>query len=621
MENVKLDPGFEEVPLDEGFEEVPLDNLSPSVTAAEPPTNNDGFDYQAGLSGLAQGTTLGFSDELGATADVASDYLTGNSVGKKWREYQKLREAANKADAERSPMSYTTGEIGGAIGAGLITAGLGTGGAAASIARSTLGPGAEAFLAAKNAGIVGSAASGLVEGAGLGAIQGLGTSQRDINDLTGLAKDAASAATIGGAIGGTVSGSMKALGSTLNIGKKALGNQGETNILRQVGKAYNYGKEGINLGSDKVLADLSRTKGKQFAKDLTDAILEADKLNGQRFGSVLEAAEASGIKINPDLQTQVDAEKLIGLVKNTPGLSDAIDTRPLDFLKTTIEKQKKGLSVSQAKEIQDHLDIVMEDLLQYNSNEGTAAKKLVNSIKNNLEKNIADNVPGYADASEKFSTFREKVPEMMLSGNIPEEFNTKFFGNLKNKKTDLYKKSLQVLRKANLPGEAVESERGIMSQLGENLTDLETSNPQAIKAMGGSAKEIADKLRSQSDEMALLRHSQGYEPSEGSQGIIKRTISGLAGTGRGIMTGVANKAGLAAQSAPVKMGQKLFTVPIDQLLVFAQKLKKFNQPMGDALERALNNKSDGAKKAILFKLLQDPNYRNLLREEGLDDEG
>ena len=93
MDDVKLPEGFEEVPLPDGFEEVPL-------TEQSKPSELD-----AALAGGAQGSTFGYSDELGAAKDVVSDYFTNNKLGKSWREYQKLREAQNKALAEEFPLS------------------------------------------------------------------------------------------------------------------------------------------------------------------------------------------------------------------------------------------------------------------------------------------------------------------------------------------------------------------------------------------------------------------------------------------------------------------------------------------------------------------------------------
>lgn len=137
MADVKLDAGFEEVPLDEGFEEVALAPPSapkdPSQMSIEEANAADAEfqrqqtqrEIEAGLAGAAQGATFGFSDELGAAKDVASDYLSGNKLGKKWREYQKMRESANKQLSEESPLAYTGGELAGGVASSLVMPNIG----------------------------------------------------------------------------------------------------------------------------------------------------------------------------------------------------------------------------------------------------------------------------------------------------------------------------------------------------------------------------------------------------------------------------------------------------------------------------------------------------------------
>ena len=126
--------------------------------------------------------------------------------------------------------------------------------------------------------------------------------------------------------------------------------------------------------------------------------------------------------------------------------------------------------------------------------------------------------------------------------------------------------------------------------------------------------------------MLQIRQSHGIDPQAGIGEASKGALSGLATTGRGVLVSGANQAGRVtgaiSKSSPAKMGRSLFNVTEQGLQGLAQRLKanQSTAPLGDALERALINKNNAGKNAILFKLMQNPEYRNLLREEGLQEE-
>jgi len=605
--------------------QAPVASAAPMPPIQDDAINQDGLDKQAAFSGLAQGSTFGFSDEMGGAADVAGDVLTGkapDSLLDKYREYQKLRESANKADAERSPISYTGGEIAGAVGTGFLMPGIG-GAKVASIGGRLLGPGAEAFLAAKNATglakVAGKATTGLIEGAPLGAAYGIGSSEHTLNEPVELAKDAASSAAMGSLTGASMAAAGAGSGMAYDKLKSAFGDEGKKNILRQAGKAFDYGKKGINLGDDTVLDQLSG-KSLEESDKLVESIYKADSLLGQRVGDSINKAQQSGVRINIDPQIQESSSKIANIFLSNPTIAETLDPKSLKLIRTIAGREMGDLTPLETKALRDYLYDLGNNLAGINSEASGAAQKIGYDLAGSLDNALKTQVPEYATAAAKFKEFRAKVPETVINKATPDKYGKTYLGNLKNPELKLQEASEDMLSKAKLPGEAVNKERRTLFQLMENLKALEKSSPEAVEAMGGSAEKIGKTLRSQSDELAMLRHSQGYEPNEGTRGLLNRTMAGISGTGRGFTMTVANKAGLAAQSAPVKMGQKLFTVPNDALLAFAQKLKTVNAHMGDGLERAINNKSDGAKKAILFKLMQDPNYRNLLREEGLGDE-
>ena len=95
---------------------------------------DDGKAWEAAGTGALQGATLGFSDELGATGDVISDFFTKNPAAKSWREYQQSREAANKQLQQAHPFAYGAGEVGGGLATALVP-GVGAAKGAATLGR------------------------------------------------------------------------------------------------------------------------------------------------------------------------------------------------------------------------------------------------------------------------------------------------------------------------------------------------------------------------------------------------------------------------------------------------------------------------------------------------------
>lgn len=82
------------------------------------------------------------------------------------------------------------------------------------------------------------------------------------------------------------------------------------------------------------------------------------------------------------------------------------------------------------------------------------------------------------------------------------------------------------------------------------------------------------------------------------------------------MRKVDNTAASIANSAPAKVSQKAFSMGVDNLNKLSQHLMgdKNTAALGEALQNAIAKKNDIGQKAILFKLMQDPNTRNMLRD-------
>lgn len=586
----------------------------------------DNRTIEAGLTGALQGATLGFSDELGAGLDVSKEVLSGkgpNSIVDRWRELQKKREDINRQLAEESPIAYTAGELAGGIGTAALTPSLG--GMRIAAAGRKLSPAIGRFLAGKTGSsalnIAGKGTTSLIEGAPVGAAYGLGSSEADISRPAELAADVGSGAAMGsmtgfalGAGGKAVSEATEALGKRLS----------DSDTARHLADAYKLGKEGIDLGSSKA-EDLLRTQGIEAAKGATSNILTVDKQLGQLVGKSLEDAQKRGALIDVGSSLSDANNKIFKtLFIDSPTLGEIIDPKSAKLIKMIGQREITELNPVEARALKDELNNLADKLAGYNSDSANFAKKTGRDLAKAIDIQLKEQIPEYADAARKFEANRRLVSEHIMSQGTPEEFRTVRFGDLKDPEAKLFSATERMLQEGKLSGMASGRERATLAELKGNLNKLKELDPDLEQRLGKSIDEFHADLVKKADRQAMVRKAYGSEPSfdpdiASSPG---KAVSKITAGSKLMGYGLVNKAGLASQSAPVRMGKKLFSATDDQLRGLAGKLKtgKGTELVGNALEKALDNKSDVGRNAVLFKLLQDPNYRNMLRDEGLVDE-
>lgn len=568
---------------------------------------------EAALAGLAQGTTFGFSDELGATKDVVSDFFVKNPTAKKWREYQKEREALNKALSEESPMAYMGGELTGAVASGVLMPGLGTAKIAATGAK--IAPGLGKFLAGQSGNlatrVAGKGAAGAIEAAPIGALYGVGASESDLSKPDELIKDAASGATMGLLTGGALSSIGQTGKESLKYAKEFVD---DTDFLRQVQKAYEYGTKRLNLGSSKTMNKLSLVPG-QRAEDLVNNIFEIDAALGKEVGSAIDNAQQMGTRINVDNTIVNTANKIYqNLFVENPTLSQILDPKSAKLLKTVAQREVGDLTPIEARALKDELYSLSDKLAGLNSDQARLAKDVGLQLAGSLDNALKTSIPDYKIAANNFREFRELVPETIISKGTPSAYDKVYVGDLKNPELKLFESAKEMLKQAQLPGESAAPERATFEQLRRNLLELQRKNP---KALPKAPEEVYKQLRSQADELAMIRQAQGFDPQEGPKGVFSGAVSGLVTTGRGLSISAANKTGIAAKSM-----SSVFKAGDEKLLGLANQLKskKGMEYVGESLEKAIQNKDVTAKNALLFKLMQMPEYREALRDEGETNE-
>ena len=383
------------------------------------------------LAGAAQGSTFGFSDELGATSDVLHDALAGKIDLAKWREYQKLREAENLKQQEASPWLYGTGELAGGIASSAALPGLG----ATRIAAMGRGitPGVGRFLAGKtaNAGanLTGKVLTGAAEGVLPGLAFGVGSSKADLSDNPSeVINDAISGAELGGIGGGVMGGAVHSGKSFINKAKELAGGR---DYFRQLEAAYDYGTKRLGFGSSTDRAKLKLIPG-QRAEDLETKIFKVDKQLGEEVGNAIKNATINKVKINIDKGLQETINKIDDLFLKNPTLEDMLDPPTAKLLKTIAKRELGDLTPIEARAFKDELYKMIGNLAGHGSDQANSAKSLAKQLAKNINGVLKEKIPEYNTAAENFKTFRRMIPETIISKGTPSKYNKVYLGDLKN---------------------------------------------------------------------------------------------------------------------------------------------------------------------------------------------
>lgn len=605
---------------------------SPSIAQSLIDTGKDAAGtVGAGVAGAGEGALglIGGASRVGATAaegaDLANQALHGKvpdmlGAPAKWREYKQLIKNKQEEIQADSPWAYGIGEAGGALATAPLLPELGGARAAAALGKAS--PLVDKFLAGQVGGLAskaaGKATSGLIEAAPIGGI--MGATNSEANSPMEFAKD------VGSGVGSaSLIGAGLRAGGELGAGAyEAAGNFAkESDYLQKIKHVFNLGKDkGVNIATTSG-EDIAKL---MIAKDIPNEVvnnwLAVDKMNGQKVGAAIDNAVEKGVTIDIGPEVQQATSNLFGKFIDNPNLEDLIDPKSKKIISLIYKKDPAAMTALtpiDAKALRDALYDLAENSKSISGEVSETAQRQGYKLASAIDQNLKANIPGYEEASARFSEFRSLVPETVLQPGVPLDARTKYLGDLRNKKASLLEKSKEMLKNAQMPGNAEESRAGL-AELKQNYDQLKMTNPDAYKMLGGD--NAFDALRDKSNLVSGMRQAMGHDPHESG----KRALFGqLVGSGEGLGLGIANKAGLAArsvgQSAPVKQGLKLFTAGNDRLMQLAQSMKSKQGfgLLGEALEKSLNNKSDTLRNAVLFRMLQDPAYRGMLKSEGFDD--
>lgn len=592
--------------------------------------------------GVVQGGTLGFSDEiyggLSATAQAIGDLDTTKWL-ENYRAAQKSSEAANDEAKERSPWLYGGGELFGGLAAGAATAGAGLAAAGTKLGlreASKQGGKALAKEAAKIAAAGGTA----------GAIQGVGISKGNIDTDTGIEKlksDAIGGGVLGAGLGLGMAGAGTYLGPKLSKMASKAKNWAdefveESPLATQMIKGYKKGKKGKIINQSKAY---DRLQSRQYLKDLKDetsGILSADELLGKEQGDILTAASGRGDKVNV-LDAAKEASKELKSLLGSPAIGDKpAVSGTQEFLKAMpgtnqfideLQRFTQGeLSPDAAWELRNQVI-----KLAKNKNLPFGTKEILNKLQASIKDSLDEAVPDFANASAITRKFKAAVIDPLTGKGMPIE-DGGYLGSLTpaQKKERVAGSLAGILQQSRTPGQAGKVPKDKLTQVIDNLTALEKEyqpkegGPGLMEKLGlGSVDEFERKIFDKADDSAMTRQVLGYDPqSSPTTNLWSLATLGGATTGRGVLIAGANQAGRASQTVVptlAKISKAIYSAPEQSLYGVANGLKGSGfDHLGNALEKALNEKNTYLKNAALFSILQNPKARAFISADDIGSE-
>lgn len=579
-------------------------------------------------AGLIQGISLNFADEIAGAAKASGqsvwDFIKGEK-GKSWvenyRKNQKDIDAEFKMRKKRSPWLYGSGELGGAVALGYLTAGMSapaTGAVKTAQAAEIAAQGVNAtrpFWAPllKNT-VKGAAAAGTY-----GGIAGFGGSEGDLDSEAGrkkLYEDTKSSAKVGAVLGG----GMSALATTAGFGANKLKDKiaqtaEESPIVRQTVKAFDEGLSGKRIADLEPEVDRLAQEGLDQVSDISKRFIGAEDEVGSQLNKVIQKATESGAKIQATPKLATTAE---GVLAELPEYASIIGKEQSDDITRTLADLLDGYATPQ--EIQN----LRKSLGNLYNTENPGVRGLVKRLDNELKTALTEQVPDFAKQSTMFNKLRSAGSETLLAKGLPADLADNWVGDLTKGDKKIAENVKWLLEKITSPGTSKMDARRTAIQLENNLLAFEKEFPGFLKQHGLHPENLMDDLIKYGDDWAIQKQALGYEPQGNPLASVWTMMGGGANTGRGQLVQKANMLGRgvktvkdwAGKSTPVQISKRLYEMPDEGLRAVADKLQSIEGlgTVGKALLKSIDNKDKALKNAAMFTILQNPKARAAFSE-------
>lgn len=613
---------------------------------------------QDAATGATEGMFMGAADEIGgglaALLEKGASYIPGTAANNtknvdeqlqaqgfevpqesmidKFRGYQQGSEAAFNEAGDRSPIANIAGNIGGSIASGTALGGaLGLGGQAAKgksaydVYKSEGAMKAGVDLLTKGAKTYAKAAPAMaVEGAlnSEGALLG-GTDEQQGQ----VGKDVLSNLAFGVPAILGLEGATELVAPAAKAGVKAVSKYADDVVesspfLRKMGKAMDYGEQGINPISEKNLTSFDLGKEGLIrqetskAQSIVDDIKKADKKLGENIGRVFDEADKSGIKMTLDNELQGALEAMDFSYQNLADMAE--NPRGRQVFQQISQLSKSDVTPTEAKALLNDVNsFIGKFAADKNPSDVVKYKTLpmLEKFASQLSNRLKSEVPGYQQAAERFTQFRQLVPETLIAGDLPQDAAGVWMGNLKNSDKNLLEASRKLIRGGSGEGTAYKStkeafENTITGMKQFEANDLARGNEQLMAKTGDQYKGF---IQDASDDVMLRNDMMTVKNPIPTSGNL---LGQAAQLGRGGIHMGAYAAGKVKKPI-ADISRRAYNMPAEKLNTIADDLvnKHGMTTLGNALKEGIANGDAAKKNAALFSIMQNPTARILFEQD------
>ncbi len=393
-------------PIDNSAAAKPASKVRFTPRAPAAPQRQPYTELESVGMGAAQGASLGFADEiaggLGAAKEVAFGPTKLSQLVDRYKELRDQKRGQFEAARQDNPASFTGGEIGGSVAGALI-------------------PGMGWMRAGTTLGKLGTAA-------GIGALQGVGTSNAE--NPESLAEDAAVGAALGAGTQGVLSGAGAAIKSIPRIPHKL------ANILMNTPEEITdtYVTEGIKAaktgGINPVLTAPRRFElAREFEEQGLDPL---KKLVSEGSAESREILRREGQSISGDELAKIYHDAADDIIRRSEGvMTDPQHVATVKWLQETGEKFKspdgtpRMLSTNRVKDELQTLDRAVD----YDIGAGRFGKiddQVKKGIRQKVDTRVKDISPAYREQMKQVAPDAELLSEATAVAKSPERMANVF---------------------------------------------------------------------------------------------------------------------------------------------------------------------------------------------------
>lgn len=528
--------------------------LGNRLPASPEASKADISELESALRGAAEGATFGAAPAISGALEAIPEALSGNDVLDAYRKHRDASRAAFEAAQQANPKSYFAGSLAG----GLLPAAL-TGGA------SEAATGAEAL---ENAALM---------GAKYGAASGVGQSLSKGDSLDDTAENVIRQGTGGAILGGAVG----KLSSLLSGAPEAL----ETIAAQRAVKATGANKSQMqNLLTSPTASEDAESRliehGKNLLapneytstpivtplanpQDILERSQELEQNSGKAIGDILATLD--------NKLTEENSEELADKFFNPQSAIDKISELQQKYI-------KNGEILPSFKPQYNELEDVKNTVSSFGNNpidfkEANELKQLITNLAYDDRGKLTNDLMGQVRAIVNDEI--EKSADSVVQSTGDEGVYQKYL-----KAKDLYRT-------------AKDAQKAALGKTAANLVNRDLGITDYISAGAGAS------IHGGPGAVAAALVNKGFRSYGNS----------LAATTSNVAYKVSN--------ALSDTSQKLSSIPKEALSSFGEQLKmsgsEAESKLGEILSKA-SQRDDIGKNALIFSVMQNPTYRNILRK-------